>query len=134
MSGFKDHFSTAASEYASYRPTYPKELIDYLASLAPNHNIVWDCGCGTGQMSVLLAERFKRVIATDASAHMIQNAELCENVDYRRMRAEDSDLPDEHVDMVVVAQAVHWFDLSAFYNEVWRVVKPGGIIALIAYE
>lgn len=134
MSSFKDHFSSSAVGYASHRPVYPKALVDYLASLAPATEIAWDAGCGTGQLSVLLAERFTRVIAMDASIRMIEQAEQRDNIDYRCMRAEDSDLPDEHVDIAVSAQAVHWFDLSAYYNEVWRVTKPGGIIALISYE
>src|SRR5688572_8891427 len=96
---FKDHFSVSVTGYAEYRPTYPMELVDYLAGVCPQQDLAWDCECGTGQLSVLLAQRFKQVIATDASSSMIEKAECRENIDYRCMRAENSDLPDGHVDL-----------------------------------
>jgi 2-polyprenyl-3-methyl-5-hydroxy-6-metoxy-1,4-benzoquinol methylase len=83
MSEFKDHFSTRSAEYAAYRPTYPRALVDFLADAAPGTELALDCGCGTGQLSVLLAERFARVVATDASAKQIENAEPRQNLEYR---------------------------------------------------
>ena len=68
MAAFKDHFSDLAAGYAAHRPTYPKGLVDYLAGLAPARRLAWDCGCGSGQLSTLLADAFERVTATDASA------------------------------------------------------------------
>ncbi len=68
MTHFKDHFSSRAADYAAYRPSYPPELVDYLADLCPATTLALDCGCGTGQLAVLLARRFEQVIATDASA------------------------------------------------------------------
>lgn len=56
MNSFKDNFSALANEYASYRPTYPKELFVYLQSLCTKHNAVWDCATGNGQAAVELAE------------------------------------------------------------------------------
>ena len=64
---FKDHFSNLAHDYTKYRPHYPDELFDYLASLAATHDRAWDCGTGNGQAARGLARRFKEVIATDAS-------------------------------------------------------------------
>ncbi len=130
---FKDHFSTRSADYAAYRPTYPRALVDYLSSLCPEHNVALDVGCGTGQLSVLLADRFAHVIATDASAQQIEKAEARERVDYRVAPAERSGLPDAFVDLVTAAQAAHWFDLPSFYAEVRRVGKPGAILALITY-
>src|SRR3954464_14207364 len=97
MTAFKDHFSSRAADYAAYRPTYPPELVDYLASVCPTSNLALDCGCGTGQLAVLLADRFKRVIATDASAQQIENAEPRERVTYRVAPAERSGLPDARI-------------------------------------
>jgi 2-polyprenyl-3-methyl-5-hydroxy-6-metoxy-1,4-benzoquinol methylase len=68
---FKDHFSTRSADYAAYRPTYPRALVDALADLSPATGAALDVGCGTGQLSVLLAERFARVIAADASAQQV---------------------------------------------------------------
>ena len=56
---FKDRFSGHAAEYALYRPHYPKELFQYLASLAPNRDAAWDCATGNGQAAEMLAEYFR---------------------------------------------------------------------------
>jgi len=130
---FKDHFSTRSADYAAYRPTYPIAVADYLASLCASPNVALDVGCGTGQLSILLAEHFAQVIATDASARQIENAEPHARVEYRVAPAEHSSLADASVDLVTAAQAAHWFDLPAFYAEVRRIGRPGGILALITY-
>ncbi len=130
---FKDHFSTRSAEYAAYRPTYPGALVDYLASLCERTDVALDVGCGTGQLSMLLAERFPWVIATDASAQQIETAERRENVEYIVAPAERSGLPEDSVDLVTVAQAAHWFDLPLFYAEARRVGRQGTVIALITY-
>ncbi len=130
---FKDYFSEAAAEYAAYRPTYPIELVEYLARAAPRAGVAWDCGCGSGQLSILLAGRFERVIATDASAGMISRAVPHPRVEYRNARAESSGLPDAVADLAVAAQAAHWFDLPAYYSEVKRVARPGAVLALVCY-
>ncbi|RDI59279.1 class I SAM-dependent methyltransferase [Microvirga subterranea] len=130
---FKDHFSTRSADYATYRPTYPPAVADYLASLCAHPDVALDVGCGTGQLSVLLAERFGRVIATDASAQQIETAQQHAGVEYRVAPAERSGLPDASVDLVTAAQAAHWFDLPAFYGEVKRIGKPGSVLALITY-
>jgi SAM-dependent methyltransferase len=130
---FKDHFSTKSGDYAAYRPTYPRALVDYLAGLCGHTDLALDVGCGTGQLSVLLAGRFHQVIATDASAQQIEKAEAYERVTYRVAPAERSGLPDHSADLITAAQAAHWFDLDAFYEEARRVGKPGGVLALITY-
>jgi SAM-dependent methyltransferase len=133
MTAFKDHFSTRSAEYAAYRPTYPAALADFLADAAPATELALDCGCGTGQLSVLLARRFARVVATDASRQQIENAEPCRNVDYRTAPAEASGLDDASADLVVAAQAAHWFDLPAFFAEARRVTRRRAIVALVTY-
>ena len=131
---FKDHFSAAASSYAESRPRYPEELAAFLADQSPARDDAWDCGCGSGQISVSLAKHFKRVIATDASPEQLAHATPAPNIEYRVARAEQSGLADHSVDLVVVAQAVHWFDLPRFYDEVRRVARPEAILALITYD
>jgi ubiquinone/menaquinone biosynthesis C-methylase UbiE len=131
---FKDHFSKQAAEYAKFRPRYPKELFRWLASLAPGTQLAWDCATGNGQAAVELAEFFDRVIATDASEKQIANAERHPRVEYRAATAEDSGLDAASVDLVTVAQALHWFDLDRFYAEVRRVLKPQGLLAATAYK
>ncbi|TZG25169.1 class I SAM-dependent methyltransferase [Sphingomonas montanisoli] len=133
MTGFKDHFSGHAAAYATHRPTYPAALADWLAEQTPARETALDCGCGNGQLSILLADRFERVVATDASAQQIASAVAHPRVDYRVAPAEASRLPDASVDLITVAQAAHWFDLDTFYAEVLRVARPGAVLALITY-
>ena len=133
MTVFKDHFSSNSAAYAAYRPNYPSELAAWLAAAAPSTRVALDCGCGSGQLSLQLAEHFETVIATDPSAQQIASATPHLRIDYRVAPAEASGLRDASVDLLCAAQAAHWFDLPAFFAEAQRVLKPGGVIALITY-
>ncbi len=130
---FSDHFASVSEDYADTRPTYPTELLDWLASLCARHELAWDCGAGSGQASVALAARFARVIATDASAAQIARAAPHPRVDYRVAAAERSGLDPGSADLVTVAQALHWFDAERFWPEVRRVARPGGLFAAWTY-
>lgn len=131
---YQDQFSRQAPAYARYRPGYPAALFDWLASIAPGGERAWDCGTGSGQAAIGLAERFAEVIATDASAEQIGHAVPHEHLLYRVAPAEHSGIPDATVDLVTVAQAVHWFDFDRFYAEVERVLRPNGVIAVWSYH
>jgi SAM-dependent methyltransferase len=131
---FIDAFSDTALRYASARPTYPAALFDFIAELAPATHCAWDCGTGNGQAAVGLAERFETVEATDASAEQIGHALPHPRVRYRVAAAEASGLPDRSVDLISVAQALHWFDLKKFYAEVRRVARPGALLAAYGYD
>jgi SAM-dependent methyltransferase len=131
---FKDHFSKQAAEYAMFRPSYPPELFDYLAAIAPSHQLAWDCGTGNGQAAVGLASLFDRVIATDASEKQIANAQPHAHVEYRVAPAENSGIQSGTIDLIMVAQALHWFDLNRFYAEARRALKPSGVLAASAYN
>lgn len=133
MAQFSDHFGKVAGQYADFRPRYPDELYAWLARQCGSHALAWDCGCGSGQASVALAAHFDRVHATDASADQIAHAEAHPKVNYSAAPAERSGLPDHCADLVTVAQALHWFDLRAFYAEARRVLKPGGVLAAWTY-
>jgi len=133
MAGFPDHFSALAQRYAAYRPRYPEALVDLLVDRAPGHAVAWDIGCGSGQLAVALATRFAQVIATDPAQAQLDHAEADPRVDYRCAPAEASGLADASVDLAVAAQAAHWFDWPRFVPEVGRVVRPGGLIALVSY-
>lgn len=130
---FKDHFSKQAADYAKYRPHYPTALFDWLAQQAPSRDLAWDAGTGSGQVAVELARLFERVVATDPSAKQINNAEAHARVEYRVEPAERSSLEPASVDLLTVAQALHWFDFPAFYAEAERVLKPGGVLAAWCY-
>lgn len=128
-----DYFSQVAAGYRAHRPSYPAAAVDLLADLAAGQDLAWDSGCGSGQLSVPLAGRFARVIATDASAEQIAKGRTQPRVEYRRAPAEASGLPDAVVDLAVSAQAAHWFNLPGYYAEVRRVARPGAIVALLSY-
>lgn len=131
---FKDYFSNFAAQYAAYRPHYPAALFKYLSELVSHHDLAWDCGTGNGQVAVELASYFKQVIATDASAQQIKFAAPKSNVDYRVMPAEKTNIAARSIDLICVAQALHWFDFDKFYAEVKRVLKPDGVIAVWCYD
>jgi len=126
-------FATVAREYANFRPGYPAELFTWLASVSPSREAVWDCGCGSGQASVALAEHFAVVHATDVAPEQIAAASPHARVRYSVAPAEHSGLPDRSVDLVTVAQALHWFDVPAFYAEVVRVARSGARLAVWTY-
>jgi len=126
-------FTTVAREYANFRPGYPPELFAWLAGAARSLDAVWDCGCGSGQASVALAGYFQAVHATDVAAEQIAAAKPHPRVRYSVAPAEHSGLAASSVDLVTVAQALHWFDVDAFYAEARRVARPGALIAVWNY-
>lgn len=128
-----DYFGKVAATYADYRPTYPDELFDWLASQCQEHSLVWDCGAGNGQASVALARHFDKVLATDLSEGQILHATPHPRVNYRVALSDASGLATASADLVTIAQALHWFDFDNFYREVRRVLKPGGLIAAWSY-
>lgn len=130
---FQDLFSRDSSAYAAFRPRYPAALFSALAGAVARHDTAWDAGTGNGQAAVALAERFARVVATDASASQIVAAQPHPRVEYRVARSESSGLADASVDLVTVAQALHWFDIPAFFSEARRVLRPGGLLAMWTY-
>jgi SAM-dependent methyltransferase len=133
-SGFKDHFSGHAADYAAYRPGYPPALFELLASLPRRRALAVDVATGSGQAAIGLAERFERVLAIDASAEQLASARQHPRVEYRVARAEETGIDGGSVDLVSAAQAVHWFDFERFYAEVRRVLAPGGAVALYTYN
>jgi SAM-dependent methyltransferase len=128
-----DAFGSRATTYAAFRPDYPAALLDFVAGLPARRLLAWDCATGNGQAAVALAERFDEVIATDVSERQLAQAKPHPRVQYRRAAAERSGIPDACVDLVTVAQAMHWFDLPRFYAEVVRVLAPGGALAAWSY-
>jgi SAM-dependent methyltransferase len=130
---FKDHFSGHAAEYAEFRPKYPAAVFDFVASLPARRLTAWDCATGSGQAAVPLADYFERVIATDASREQIAHATPHPRVTYGVSPAHTSGIAAGSVDLVTVAQALHWLPLDQFIAEVRRVLAPGGALAIWCY-
>jgi SAM-dependent methyltransferase len=130
---YQDHFAEQSQDYYQYRPVYPSELFAYLASLVPSHDLAWDCATGNGQAAVGLAPFFKEVIATDRLQAQLDQAPRLSNIQYSAYPAEHTLLQSHSVDLITVAQALHWLDFDAFYTESKRVLKPNGVIAAWCY-
>lgn len=158
---FKDHFSGVADAYAAARPEYPDALFDALAAVVPASAQVWEPGCGSGQATRGLAARFAHVQATDPSAEQVaRHWAAATSADFeadgragfnppsrdsRRVETrptnvslavepgERTALPNASVQLVAVAQALHWFDRAKFFAECGRVLTPGGVLAAWGY-
>ena len=128
-----DHFSTVSAEYSAFRPRYPHALFEFLATITERHRLAWDCGAGTGQATVDLAEFFDEVIGTDVSAEQIARAPKHPRITWLVCPAELTPLAAGSVDLITVAQALHWFDHERFNAEVRRVAVPGAAIAAWTY-
>jgi len=131
---FKDHFSGHAGSYAAHRPSYPESLFAFLASSCVDYKLAWDCATGNGQAARSLTPFFDRVIATDASEQQIASAESHPKIEFRVALAESTGIDASSVDLITVAQALHWFDIEAFFEDACRILKPGGVLAVWSYE
>ena len=132
----QDHFSGVAQAYAAARPDYPAALFDAIAAHVPPTAHVWEPGCGSGQATRDLAARFAHVHATDPSTTQLaqHGARDAANVTLTVEPGEHTWLFDASVDLVAVAQALHWFDLPAFFAESDRVLRTGGVLAAWGYD
>lgn len=126
-------FRHDGARYAAARPRYPQALVQQLADLCSGRTLAVDVGCGSGQLSRVLAECFEQVVGLDTSEAQLARAERHGRVQYRRGAAEATGLDPACADLVVAAQAAHWFDHEAFHREVRRIAKPGAVVALVTY-
>ncbi|KAH3884607.1 putative methyltransferase DDB_G0268948 [Dreissena polymorpha] len=133
----KDH----AQLYSKYRPTYPDSVYETIMRFyghgkedAGDYTLAVDVGCGNGQSSFPLVKHFSRVIGCDVSKEQIKSAVKHEKLTYTVCSGENlSFLQDGSVDLLTIAQALHWLDRETFFKEVIRVLKPGGVFAGYGY-
>jgi len=133
-------FSNRVANYIRYRPSYPRELVDLLereAKLSPEGTIA-DIGSGTGIFSELLLKAGYQVSGVEPNQPMREAAERLLS-GYPRFHSVDGSaqattLADQSADLIVSAQAYHWFDTPEARAEFRRILKPGGKIALIWNE
>ena len=124
----RERFTAAAADYVRYRPGYPPEAIDWIlatASVATGARIV-DLGCGTGIATRLFAERGHDLIGVDPNEEMLGYARREGGATYVRGESVATGLPDASVDLVVSAQAFHWFDVAPTLVELGRILRPSG--------
>ena len=123
-------FGSIAAQYAEYRPTYPDEGVEWLVGSSPGR--ILELGAGTGKLTQSLVALRHDVVATDPSDGML--AELRRRIPSAHImvgNAESIALPSGSVDVVAAGQAFHWFDLDRALPEIARVLRPGGVLALV---
>jgi SAM-dependent methyltransferase len=122
-------FGGVADAYDRARPTYPTEAATWLAGERPTR--VLELGAGTGKLTATLLAIGHDVVATDPSEQMLTRlARKVPGARVAQASAEQVPLADRTVDVVVSAQAFHWFDLSLALPEIARVLRPGGQLSL----
>jgi ubiquinone/menaquinone biosynthesis C-methylase UbiE len=129
----KDYFSGHSKIYAAFRPSYPQALYDFILQHVSKKAVVWDCATGNGQVAKILSQYFEKVFATDISQQQLENAHQKDNIMYSVSAAERTSFEENEFDLITVGQALHWFNLAAFYNEVNRVGKDKSILAVWGY-
>lgn len=132
-----ERFSDRVHDYARYRPGYPAAVLEVLrrgVGLAPDW-VVADIGSGTGLSARLFLGNGNRVIGVEPNREMREAAEtlLGDRPGFRSVAgtAEATTLESGSVDLVVAAQAFHWFDPVAAGAEAARILRPGGWAALV---
>ncbi len=124
----RERFAATADDYERYRPSYPGALVDWIVStagLTPTAKVA-DVGCGTGIAARLFSARGFDVVGVDPNEEMLEKARARGQARYVRGEASATGLPDSSVDLVVCAQAFHWFDAKAAAAEFRRILAPGG--------
>ena len=137
MSDSTKRFSNRVSDYIKYRPSYPKECIDYLQheiGLAGN-SVVADVGSGTGIFTSLLLPIAGKVYAVEPNKEMRLAAEelLKSYPNFVSVNGSSTAtaLKENSVDIITAAQAFHWFDIPATLQEFRRIGKVGSKLVLI---
>ena len=127
-------FNQDSEKYFLYRPKYPKELYEFIKVVSHEHNTVWDCACGNGQVSIDISEYFSLVEGSDINENQILNAFKKENIKYSVQNSEYTNYSDNYFDVVCVGQALHWFSSDDFFKEVKRVLKKDGTFFCWGYS
>ena len=130
----KDYFSTQAQAYNTFRPHYPDALFDYLRADLDRPAVILDCATGNGQAAVGLSSDQIMVVGTDLSFNQLNNAPNVDTIDWVQATVEQLPLKSQSVDLITIAQALHWFEFESFYAEAHRVLKPRGLIAAWTYS
>lgn len=126
-------FDGGGGRYARFRPVYPPALAEFLSSIVASHAVAVDVGCGSGQLTGGLARFFGTTLGIDPSVAQLAHATCVSGVRYVCAHAEQLPLRDGCADLVVAAQAAHWFDRPRFYGQARRIGSAGARIALVSY-
>ncbi len=140
MAEFVNRFAGTASFYAEYRPGYPVPVYDFIsetAGLDGGTSRLLDLGCGPGIVALALIDRVHTVVGVDPDPGMLQQAELsarkrgAHNVRWMCRTAERFDDEARSYDLITIGSAFHWMDREVVAERVHRLLKPGGVLALL---
>lgn len=132
-SSFQPRFGPAADEFQRYRPDYPPELYDRILARVPEQlrERAMDLGAGTGIVTRNLVPHFREVIAVEPDAQMaVKIAALCPRAAIRIVSAEECEQARETVDLITVANAMHWMNAERVLAHVIRWLRPEGMLAV----
>lgn len=134
---------TQTVNYSQFRPDYPQLLYDlvYARCSVASRDVAVDVATGTGQVALVLKDSFESVFAIDTSNgqlkqlnDIIQRNQIT-NISAFNSKAEDIEtIESNSVDLVTVAQALHWFDIPSFYQEAHRILKHDAVLAVWGYD
>ena len=137
MTNTLKRFSNRVENYVKYRPGYPAEMFAFLVKekVLKSDSIIADIGSGTGISAKLFLDNGNFVFGVEPNTEMREAAErmLNSNKNFKSVNgtAEATGLKEKSVDIIIAAQAFHWFDAEGFKKEIKRVLRPGGHIVLI---
>lgn len=137
MTNPTERFTSRVENYVKYRPSYPAEIVPFLAEKAglASESTIVDVGSGTGISSALFLDHGYRVVGVEPNGAMRAAAErmLGENPRFTSINAtaEATTLPDDSADLIIAGQAFHWFDQARARAEFARILKPNGMVALM---
>ncbi len=135
-----ERFSDRVENYVNFRPSYPAELIALLAEQChlSQDTVIADVGAGTGKLTELLLPTNSAVYAIEPNTEMREAAEnlLKQNNNFMSMAGDSAatGLANDSVDLIVAAQAFHWFEPAPTRQEFARILKPAGYVGLIWNE
>lgn len=132
-SGFEPRFGHAAREFDRYRPDYPPELFEHILSAIPKdrRDRAMDLGAGTGKSTRPLLAHFREVIAVEPDAGMA--AKLKQEIPHVTVlttTVEACEQPELSVNLITIANALHWMDFTKVFAYAWKWLRAGGILAV----
>lgn len=133
MKDIKDNFSVQSDNYVTYRPGYPDALFEWIYSHCSHFGRALDCATGNGQAAIKLSSKFELVNAIDISINQLEKSFLASNIYYSVEKAEQPSFAENSFDLITVAQALHWFDHKTYFEQMYKVAKPGAFFAAWGY-
>jgi len=123
FSGFTDVYNAA-------RPMPPEVIKQSIMLYAPAPQVVVDIGSGTGLSTQIWQEVAPQIIGIEPNDDMRNAAQPGEGIEYRAGYSNETGLPDDYADIVTISQAFHWMDIDSTLDEVYRILKPGGVLGV----